>query len=180
MSVFPHVFINNYWSYTPSLLTGLFHWDFEAVCIPLSPGAVWWTGLSCSRLSVLRAVCWRLLRLVSIFMCSVSTWKQPLPRALLPGKNNVRKDPISVFLLSNLLIFVSFLMFSSFIFCLIICLVQLSVARPFRGPFCRLHFQITFIFKEVPFSQLMTGTSLFPRWVVCLLFFKFTFFCMRY
>lgn len=82
--------------YLSFALTGLFHWRFEAVWVPLSPRALWWTGLSRSRLSVLCAVLQKLPWLVSIFMCQLSTWKQPLPRALLPGRHNVRNDWIYV------------------------------------------------------------------------------------
>lgn len=72
------------------LLTGLLRWRFETVWVPLSPGALWWTGLSCSRLSVLCAVLPKLPRLVSIPVCQFSNWKQPLPGIFLPWRYNVR------------------------------------------------------------------------------------------
>lgn len=107
--VFSYVFINSDLFHNHSLLTVLFHRSFEAVCIPLSPRALWWTGLSCSRLSVLCAVLWKLPRLVSIFMCHFSTWKQPLPWPLLPRRHNVRNDWIYDCLFFWLCIFLSYI-----------------------------------------------------------------------
>lgn len=74
-----------------SLVIGLFQWWFEAICIPVSTRTIWWTGVSCSRLSVLWAALWKGFRLVSIFMCQFSTWKQPFSWFLLPRRHNVRK-----------------------------------------------------------------------------------------
>lgn len=72
-----------------SLLTGLLCWGVEAVCVPMSPRALWWTSVSCCWLPMLHAV-WKLPRLVSIFMCHLSTWKQPIPWVLLSRRHNVR------------------------------------------------------------------------------------------
>lgn len=79
------------WSSDLSLLPGLLCWGVEAVCLPLSPRTVWWTGDSCRWLPVLRAV-WELPRLVSISMCHLSTWKQPIPWVLLSRRHYVRRE----------------------------------------------------------------------------------------
>lgn len=85
--VLPNMLINPFLSF---IRTGLLHWRFTAVLVTLPSRALWWADLFWSRLSVLCAVLWQLSRLVSIFMCSFSTWKQSLPWALSPGRHNVR------------------------------------------------------------------------------------------
>lgn len=70
-------------------LTGLLYGGIEAVCVPMSPRAFWGTGLSCCWLSMHHAV-GKLPRLVSIFMCHLSAWKQPISWVLLSRGHNVR------------------------------------------------------------------------------------------